>query len=638
MTRSIQSLVFRVTLGVLFLLLVGALFRLQVLKGDYYRRIAESNFVRIRRVVATRGEIYDSKYRPIVSNIPSHDLYLTSGRIGNTERLAMFLKANFGIEPEELRKLVFEQRFKTYEEILLADNLPYEMILVLSERMGDFPELTIRSGTTRSYMYPNHFTGYVGRIDEKEYSRYREEDYSLNAYIGKTGLECYYEVLLRGRDGKEIMQVDAQGKSLELFSKNTSIPPQNGLSLILTIDNDLQEYANSVFPPGIKGCVIVTDVKTGGILAYLSKPDYDPNIFMQKISTEVWAGLNIPSKPLLDRIIHASYPPGSVYKPVTGSKGLETGVIDRYTRLASCGGGLKIGNRFFRCWSSAGHGSLNIVDAHKVSCDVFFYDLISRMDLDAVAAHAKACGVVEKTGIDLPNERNGFYPDKKYYRDKLGISSGLNGYKANLAIGQGEVLTTPLQMNTFYAAIARGGMWVQPYLMKQTMGSRRITRDQLQALNKHPLPWSASTMKAIRDGLWAVTNAPGGTARAVRVPGATSFGKTGSAQNFMGSMTHAWFCGFIETDKPEIVVTVFMENAGGGGAMAAPVANKIFNYYIGNLEKIRQPAPIPPQFRTREERSGTATEQSEIPDETPGSEPRPALEEPVETPAGESGT
>ncbi|HQP26559.1 MAG TPA: penicillin-binding protein 2, partial [Candidatus Syntrophosphaera sp.] len=523
MTRSVQSLVFRVTLGVLFLLLVGALFRLQVLKGDYYRRIAESNFVRIRRVVATRGEIYDSKYRPIVSNIPSHDLYLTSGRIGNTERLAMFLKANFGIKPEELRKLVFEQRFKTYEEILLADNLPYEMILVLSERMGDFPELTIRSGTTRSYMYPNHFTGYVGRIDEKEYSRYREEDYSLNAYIGKTGLECYYEVLLRGRDGKEIMQVDAQGKSLELFSKNTSIPPQNGLSLILTIDNDLQEYANSVFPPGIKGCVIVTDVKTGGILAYLSKPDYDPNIFMQKISTEVWAGLNTPSKPLLDRIIHASYPPGSVYKPVTGSKGLETGVIDRYTRLASCGGGLKIGNRFFRCWSSAGHGSLNVVDAHKVSCDVFFYDLINRMDLDAVAAHAKACGVVEKTGIDLPNERNGFYPDKKYYRDKLGISSGLNGYKANLAIGQGEVLTTPLQMNTFYAAIARGGMWVQPYLMKQTMGSRRITRDQLQALNKHPLPWSASTMKAIRDGLWAVTNALGGTARAVRVPGATSF-------------------------------------------------------------------------------------------------------------------
>ncbi len=631
MTRSVQSLVFRVTLGVLFLLLFGALFRLQVLKGEYYGRIAESNFVRIRRVVATRGEIYDSKYRPIVSNIPSHDLYLTSGRIGNTETLAVFLKMYFGIEPEELRKLVFEQRFKTYEEILLVDNLPYEMILALSERIGDFPELTFRSGTTRSYMYQNHFTGYVGRIDEKEYDRYREEDYSLNAYIGKTGLESYYEVLLRGKDGKEIIQVDAQGKSLELFSENTSVAPQNGLSLILSIDNDLQDYANSVFPPGIKGCVIVSDVKTGGILAYLSKPDYDPNVFMQKISTEVWAGLNTPAKPLMDRIIHATYPPGSVFKTVTGSKGLETRVIDRFTRLASCGGGLKIGNRFFRCWSAAGHGSLNIVDAHRVSCDVFFYDLISKMDLDAVAAHARACGVVEKTGIDLPNERNGFYPDKKYYKDKLGVTSGLNGYKANLAIGQGEVLTTPLQMNTHYAAIARGGMWMQPHLLLQTMGSSRITRDQLQPLYKHPLPWSASTVQTIRDGLWAVTNAPGGTARAISVPGATTYGKTGSAQNFMGSVSHAWFCGFIETDKPEIVVTVFMENAGGGGAVAAPVANKIFNYYIGNLDKIRQPAPIPPQFRTREERSAESSEPAELPQETPAAEPPPAPETPAES-------
>lgn len=626
MIRSFPKLVFRISLGFLFLLLAVSLFRLQVLKGDYYSRIAESNFVRIRRVVATRGEIYDSKYRPIVLNIPSHNLYLTSGRIGNTERLAVFLKVQFGIEPEELRKLVFEQRFKTYEEILLADNIPYEMILALSERIGDFPELIFRSGTTRDYIYPNHFTGYVGRINETEYSLYRGEDYSLNAYIGKTGLESFYEVLLRGQDGKEIMQVDAQGKSLEFFSENTSILPQNGLSLILSIDNDLQDYANSVFPPGVKGCVIVSDVKTGGILVYLSKPDYDPNVFMQKISTEVWDGLNSPSKPLMDRIIHASYPPGSVFKTVTGSKGLETGVITRYTRLASCTGGLKIGNRFFRCWSSAGHGSLDIVDAHRVSCDVFFYDLMNKMDLDAVAAHARGCGVVEKTGIDLPNERGGFYPDSKYYKDKLGLSSGLNGYKANLAIGQGEVLTTPLQINTHYAAIARGGVWIQPHLLVQTMGQSRITREDIQSLDKHRLPWSATTVQIIREGLWAVTNAPGGTARAVSVPGATSYGKTGSAQNSMGRLTHAWFTGFIETDKPEIVVTVFMENAGGGGAMCAPVANKIFNYYIGNLEKIRKPAPIPPQFRTHEESSGNQTLPAGTLDESSAPEPKPVSE------------
>jgi penicillin-binding protein 2 len=598
MTKALTTIVFRIILGILMIFLAGALFRLQVVKGEYYQRVAESNFVRIRRIVATRGEIYDAKYRPIAVNIPSHNLYLTSGRIQNTERLSRWLEAHFGIKPEELRKLVFEQRFKTYEEILLADNIPYETVLALSEGISTFPELNFRSGTSRSYMYPNHFTGYVGRIDEQEYSRYRDEDYSLNAYIGKTGLERYYEVLLRGSDGKEIIQVDAQGKSLEFFAENTSVPPQNGLSLVLSIDNDLQSYANEVFPAGLRGCIIVTDVRTGGILAWVSKPDYDPNIFMQRISTEAWADLNSSSRPLLDRVIHASYPPGSVFKPVTGSAGLEMGVINRNTRLASCTGGLKIGNRFFRCWSSSGHGSLNIVDAHRVSCDVFFYDLINRMELDRVYKHAIACGVVNKTGIDLPNERNGFYPNSKYYKDKVGTSTALRGYKANLAIGQGEVLTTPLQINTFYAAIARGGQWIQPHLLVNTMGSKRITRDQLASLDKHSLPWSKSTVQIIREGLWAVTNAPGGTARAINVPGSTTYGKTGSAENYMGKRTHAWFTGFIETDKPEIVITVFLENAGGGGAMAAPVANRIFNYYIGNIERIKKPAPIPIQFLT----------------------------------------
>ena len=622
MTRQVPTLIFRICLGLLLLVLIGALFRLQVVKGEYYERVAESNFVRIRRIVATRGEIYDSKYRPIAINIPSHNLFLTSGKISNAVRLVEFVAANFDIDPAELRRLIFEQRFKTYEEILLADNIPYEAVLALSERLNEFPELSFRNGTTRSYGYPNHFTGYVGRIDEKEYQRYRNEDYSLNAYIGKTGLERFYEVLLRGRDGKEIIQVDAQGKSLEFFREKTYEAPLNGLSLVLSIDNDLQAFAEEAFPAGRKGCVIVTDVKTGGILAYVSKPDYDPNIFMQRITPELWAGLNTSAKPLLDRIIHATYPPGSVFKPITGSKGLETGVITRDTHLASCAGGLRIGTRWFKCWASLGHGSLSIVDAHRFSCDVFFYDLINRMDLDAVYAHAKACGVVDRTGIDLPNERDGFYPNTDYYRTKRKIRGALNGYKANLSIGQGEVLCSPLQINTFFAAVARDCLWIQPPLLVSTMGRSRFTREQVQPLVKRRLPWSRNTLNVIHDALWAVTNAPGGTARAINVPGTTTYGKTGSAENFMGKQTHAWFTGYIVTDKPEIVVTVFMENAGGGGAVCAPVANRVFNYYIGNLERIKAPAPIPRQFLE--------------PEEVPLTEPAPAESPPAEEPAAQT--
>jgi len=611
--KNLYLNIFRIVLVILILLLVGMLFNLQVVKGTYYQSIAESNFIRIRRIPATRGEIYDCKYRPIVTNIPSYNLYLTSGKISNMDALSSFLAYNFSIEAEELHKMVFEQRFKTYEEILILDNIPYEMVIKLSEKISNFPELSFRSGTTRNYLYPNHFTGYVGRIDAKEYERYKDEDYSLNSYIGKNGLERFYEVLLRGKDGKEIIQVDAQGRSLEIFKDNISLPPQNGLSLILTIDNDLQSYANEIFPPGAKGCIVVTDIKTGGILAYVSKPDYDPNIFMQKISPEVWASLNIPEKPLLDRVINATYPPGSVFKPIVGTLGLEKKVIDRNTHLTPCRGGLKIGNRFFRCWYAPGHGSLSIVDAFKFSCDVFFYDLINHMELDDVYAHTKACGLTEKTGIDLPNERSGFFPDTKYYKKKIGRVTGLSGFKANLAIGQGEVLSTPLEINTFFAAIARGGIWLQPHLLNRTMGAARINREQIEPLKSYRLPWSASTQQILKEGLWAVTNAPGGTARAINVPGATTYGKTGSAENYMGKLTHAWFAGFIETDKPEIVVTVFLENAGGGGAVAAPLANKIFNYYMGNIERIKKPAPIPPQFLTAEEQESEPEMEMETP-------------------------
>lgn len=601
MTKSPSILVYSVVLAVLFLLLIGALFRLQVVMGRTYQQIAESNFVRIRRITATRGEIYDHKYRPIVRNVPSHNLYLTSGKIKNVKALALFLERNFRIPEAELRNMVLKQRFKTYEEILLADNIPYDIRLMLSEQMNYYPELSFRIGSTREYLYPNHFTGYVGRINEKEYDLYKAEDYSLNSYIGKTGLERFYEVLLRGSDGREIMQVDSQGRSLELFKTNANVEPLNGLSIVLTIDNDLQEFVSSTFPSSMKGAVVVTDVRTGGILAYMSKPDYDPNLFMQRITPEIWETLNRADKPMLDRAIHGTYPPGSVFKPVTAGLGLTSGVVNPYTRLASCVGGLKIGNRFFKCWSGRGHGSTSLTDALKYSCDVYFYDLSMKLGLDAFKQYAYDSHVCGKTGIDLPNERSGFFPDTMWYRKTYGKKVSIIGHKVNLAIGQGEVLTTPLQINAFYAAMANGGLWIQPHLLKQTVGRGRLTREQVIPMIKSRLPMSPAVLSAIREGMWAVVNAPGGTGANAKISGGTVYGKTGSAENSMGRTTHAWFSGFLETDKPEIAVTVFLENAGGGGALAAPITARIFNYYLGNRAQIKKPAVMPSQFITAED-------------------------------------
>jgi len=627
MNKTPSLLVYRISLAVLFLLLAGALFRLQVVMGRSYQQIAESNFVRIRRIVATRGEIYDHKYRPIVRNVPSHNLYLTSGKIRNFEALALFLKHNFNISETELHDLVLKQRFKTYEEILLADNIPYETRLILSEQLNYYPELTFRIGSTREYLYPNHFTGYVGRINEKEYDQYRSEDYSLNSYIGKTGLEKFYEVLLRGSDGREIVQVDAQGRSLELFKSDGNIEPVNGLSAVLTIDNDLQDFVSNTFPASMNGSVIVTDVRSGGILAYVSKPDYDPNVFMQRITPEVWSSLNRPDKPMFDRNIHGAYPPGSVFKPLTAGAGLEKGLITPYTRLANCVGGMKIGNRFFKCWNRRGHGSNSLIDAMKFSCDVYFYDLSLKLGLEAFKEFVTLCKVCVKTGIDLPNERQGFFPDTRWYRKTYGKYVSIIGHKVNLAIGQGEVLTTPIQINAFYAALANNGLWIQPHLLKQTVGRGRLTREQVLPIQKYRLPMKQATLDAIRQGMWAVVNAPGGTGANAKIAGGTVYGKTGSAENSMGKTTHAWFSGYLVTDKPEIAVTVFLENAGGGGALAAPITARIFNYYLGNRAQIKKAAPLPSQFITAEDVDTSTPDQETEAGETDLEQSTPATGE-----------
>ncbi|MCB5260592.1 MAG: penicillin-binding protein 2 [Candidatus Cloacimonetes bacterium] len=624
MTKEIK--VYSIVSAVLFTLLAASLFRLQVIKGEHYKRVAESNFVRIRRIIATRGEIYDHKYRPIVQNIPAHNLFLTSGKIRNIKTLAQFLNTHFQIEEDELLQMVQQQRFKTYEEILLADNIPYEKVLSVSEDLNYYPELVFRIGSTRNYMFPNHFTGYVGRINQEEYERFQEEDYSINSYIGKTGLERYYEVLLRGKDGREIVQVDAQGHSLGLFKEEGFIEPLNGLSLVLTIDSDLQNFAYRAFPEHLKGAIVVSDVRSGGILAYVSKPGYDPNLFMQRISPEIWADLNNINKPMLDRVIHATYPPGSVFKPITGGFGLNKGIVDRNTKLSFCDGGFQVGNRYFRCWQPSGHGRTNIVEALMHSCDVYFYDLSLKLPLDEFRRFALENHLCTATGIDLPNERNGFFPDTAWYRKTYGQNIGIQGHKVNLSIGQGEILTSPIQMCAFYSAIANNGLWIQPHLLKQTVGRGRLTIEQVQPIHKNRLPLNSEHLKYLQEGLWAVCNAPNGTARSVRVPGATTYGKTGSAENSMGKTTHAWFCGYIVTDKPEIAVTVFMENAGGGGAMAAPVARQIFDFYMGNIEDIKRPVKLPTQFLNAEELELSGDEEQPQPDtnlQTPDAESIP---------------
>ncbi|OQY09229.1 MAG: penicillin-binding protein 2 [Candidatus Cloacimonadota bacterium] len=566
----------------IFFILLFFVFKLQVIESGKFKNIAEKNIVRIQTIYPTRGEIYDRKYRPIALNKPSYNLYITPGKIVNKEKVSGFVSKHFDKEIDEIKKIIYENRYRSYQDILLIQNIQFEKMVKTSEQFNYYPSLLFKAEKVRGYYFANIFTGYTGRITEEEYRTLRKKGYSINSNIGKTGLEKYYENILRGKNGQQILQVDASGNNLEFFKHNLQIAPQNGDDLILTIDNDLQEYVSSIFPKNKKGSIVVMNIKTGGILAYVSKPDFDPNLFTGGISAKHWNELiTNPNKPMLDRIIHGTYPPGSVYKPIMASLGLEEKVIDSKTKLAKCDGGMWFGNRYFKCWLKTGHGSMAVENAIKYSCDVFFYDLSTRFSLEQINRYTKQNYLSTRTGIDLPGERRGFFPSRKWYIDNYGKYVGILGHKVNLAIGQGEVLVTPLQICAYYSAIGNDGIWRRPHLLDKRIEAEQTFKNYVE--QKH-LPMSEETLRLIQNSLYATVNERYGTGTAASVSGVKVSGKTGSAENHMGEKTHSWFSGYAKCDKFEIGFDVFVENGGHGGSVSAPIARKLINYYYGIIK------------------------------------------------------
>lgn len=582
MYNSNSVRVIRYIIAVIFLILFVFLFRLQIIEGEKYSSIAANNIIRIKTLYPIRGEIFDRKFRPIATNTSSINLYFTPGKIKNQQKLIDFISRNFNIEPAEMEKIIYENRFRLYQEILLIQNIEYSELVKVVEFFNYYPSLSYKTGTVREYAYPNHFSGHLGRINETEYKSKKEQGYSINSFLGKTGLEKQYEELLRGKNGYKIIQVDASGKDLQLFKHNLDQAAQNGADLILCIDNELQKFAADIFPKNKNGAVVVMDATTGGILTYVSKPEFDQNIFSKNIPVSLWNQLmNNPNKPMLDRIIHGAYPPGSVYKPIIATLGLETNTIQKDTKLSFCDGGLMVGNRYFKCWWEKGHGQLDVIDALKVSCDVFFYDLSLKFDLDEIGAFTKKNMITRKTGIDLPAERAGFFPTHQWYIDNYGKYVPIIGHTVNLSIGQGEMSVTPLQLCAYYAALCNQGKWLRPHLLQKFISGNITSPYQTDS---NDLPVSRENLELIRLALWKTVNERYGTGKAASVSGVNVYGKTGSAENHMGEETHSWFAGFAETEEYKIAFVVFVENGGHGGSVAAPLAGRLIQFY-DELEK-----------------------------------------------------
>ncbi len=578
---KLKFLFIRITIFVIFTILLISLINLQIIKYDKYKTISERNYVRIQLIESIRGEIFDRNYKPIVTNIPSYDLYIVPGKIKNRDKIADFVSSALKVDKNVISEIIYKNRFRLYNEVLLKKNINYQNLSLIYENLNYYPSLIVKTGFRRKYAYKNLFTGYIHQISQEEYKKLK--GYRISSVIGKSGLEKYYEKILKGKNGKRILQVDSKGHNLSFFSGNTEIPAKNGKNLILCIDNDLQNFIRDIFPKNHTGAVVVMNAETGGILAYVSYPDIDQNIFSGNIDKVTWQNLvDDKRKPMLDRISKGLYPPGSVYKPIPASFGLKEKIIEKDTKLTPCTGKMKIGNRYFKCWLPSGHGALNVTKALKYSCDIFFYDLSLKYSLKDIEDFTKANMLTIKTGIDIPGERKGFFPSKKWYVEHYGKYSGVIGQKVNLAIGQGELLLTPIQLCAYYAALANNGIWTQPHFLYKTISNES---DSLFVPKKKKLPVSDKIIKIIQNALYETVNGKYGTGTRARVNGIDVYGKTGSAENHQNKDTHAWFCGYAKFPDKKIAFTVLLENAGHGGSQAAPIANQFLTYMLEKEKK-----------------------------------------------------
>ncbi len=453
----------------------------------------------------------------------------------------------------------------------------------------------------RMYHYDNlaaNVLGYLGSISKKELKKADQDIYSGGDIVGKKGIEKLRESDLRGEKGRSYSEVDARGFEQKLLK---SVEPLPGREIRLTLDVDLQQIAESYMQAGEKsGAVVALEVNTGRVLAAVSTPSIPIKDFIGGISVKKWkALLDNPKHPLINKVVQATYPPGSTYKMVTALAGLAKGVIDEDTVLY-CPGHYFFGNRTYRCWKHSGHGQVNLQKAIEESCDVFFYQVGQRVGVDTLAEFARKLGLGKKTGIEMEYEKNGLVPTKEWKR-KNRRTKWQEGETLSIAIGQGFNLTSPLQICLMTATIANGGKVYRPQVVEQVIDPEGKVIENFSPEVVSEVKGLERYFKSIRKGMEGVVQGKHGTARRVRIKGLRIAGKTGTAQVVKIAQykhlkeddipykyrDHAWFTCYAPAENPEIAVTVLVEHGLHGGSAAGPVARAVLNqYFTGRLNNI----------------------------------------------------
>ncbi len=555
-----------------FLILSGAFFRTQIIQHDKFQLKAETNRLRPISLTPPRGAILDRRGRIIAENVPGYSVKLLAPNRDSLLAVLAMVRRYVPLDTAEATEILRRYAVARYQPVVVFGDAGFETIARLEEHRAVLPGLVIQSEPKRLYPAGKavaHLVGYVSEVTETDLTANRYPGAGLGSIVGKAGLEQEYDDTLRGAEGVRYIEVNARGRLVREEASNATLPPTPGRPISTTIDLDLQRFIDSVWPAGVRGAMVAM-TPSGQVRALYSAPSYDPNAFVGGISSALWRALNTDeAKPLLNRAIQTRYPPASPFKLAISAMALKRGLVGLDTHMPTpCRGGLRLGNRVFRCWKKEGHGSVDLVGAVASSCDVYFYQLGLRLGLTAIIQDGVLMGFRDKSGIDLENEVDPIYPATTAYFDRLYGPRHWSppATTLNFSIGQGENTQTLINMMRFYEGLTGDGNAASPYIVRPASAKPRslgLTPGQLDGL---------------RRALIAVVER--GTASANRHSDLAVAGKTGTAQNPHGE-DHGWFIGFAPAEKPELIVGGIMEFAKHGTTVAPYVIRALRRYILG---------------------------------------------------------
>ncbi len=576
------------------LLLLSKILYLQIIKGDYYKQVAEGNRIRIQTVKSNRGIIYDRTGMPLVQNIPDFSLYMVPADLPakQEEKDQVFSDVSriSGIEKEEIMRAAESEEVYIGQPIELKPALGYDEALLLKISEQRLPGIYVETGNRRKYFNENNLSmsqilGYTGKLTQEEWEANKDKGYTLTDYIGKTGIELQYEKELKGTHGKKQVEVDALGVEKKILAQE---PPVDGDSLVLSIDFELQAKAIEILEKYLedqhreKGAIVMIDPRNGEILAMINYPSFDNNDFSGGISSEKYRRLlEDENRPLYDRAIKGEYPSGSVIKPVIAAAALEDGIINEHTSFLSSGG-ISVGGWFFPDWLAGGHGITDVRKAIAQSVNTFFYIVgggyggTKGLGPERIHYYAELFGLNKQLGVDLPGESGGLIPTPQWKMETKNEPWYI-GDTYHMAIGQGDVLVTPLQVAAYTSVFANGGTLYRPHFLKQVIDPKGKVKKEIEPEIIREDFISDHTINVVREGMRDTVLY--GSGRRLSLLKFSSAGKTGTAQFSTKKDPHAWFICFAPYEKPQIAMAILVEEGEEGSIIASPMAKEILEWW-----------------------------------------------------------